>query len=95
MSIDWSQKKNTATEEATKTKEKKKQKIHSEMETLIGELSPAESMFLMLQYGMLKMSGDANDPTGAHLTPTGEDIVTWGDKVASGLEAKIVELRTL
>ena len=96
MNIDWTQKRNTATEEAIKLKQKKKQEIHSEMETLIGELSPAESMFLMLQYGMLKMNGDTSDPaTGTHLTPTGEDIITWGDKIASGLEAKIVELRNL
>ena len=94
--IDWTQKGNIATEEAIKIKKKKTQEIHSEMETVIGELSPAESMFLMLQYAMLKMNTDASDdPTGTHLTPTGEDIVTWGDKIASGLEAKIVELRAL
>lgn len=76
------------------TKRKEKQDIHNEMNELIGDMTPAEAMLLMLHYGMAKT--DTNSiPIGEHLTPTGEDVVTWGDKLATKLEAKIVKLRAL
>jgi len=73
------------------------ERIRQELDAIIGDLTPAESMYLMLQYSMTKMNPDASDePTPTtHLTPTGEDIVTWGDRIASELEAKMIELRNL
>ena len=77
--------------------ENKKAKLLEELDAIIGDLTPAESMFLMLQYGMTKMNPDASDEPAPsiHLTPTGEDIITWGDRIASELEAKMIELRNL
>ena len=78
--------------------EDKKQVIKNSMNELLGDLAPAESMLLMLKYGFEKMqpsgSNDAPVPS-VPLTPTGEDLVTWGDRVASELEAKVIELRQL
>ena len=74
-----------------------KERIIEELNAIIGDLTPAESMFLMLQYGMTKMNPNASDePTpSTPLTPTGEDIITWGDRIASELEVKMIELRNL
>ena len=79
-------------------KEKEKEKIKDEMNNLLGDMTPAESMMLMLRYGMIKSSPDQSDDGGAiddDLTPTGEDIITWGDRLASELEIKIRKLRSL
>ena len=62
-------------------------------------MTPAESMLLMLKYGFEKKqpndgSSDVPTPT-TPLTPTGEDLVTWGDRIAEELEVKILELRNL
>ncbi len=76
-----------------------KQRIHNEMNTLLGDITMPEAMFLMLQYSMAKIEGKSNEPTprsiSISLTPTGEDLITWGDRIASELEAKIFELRGL
>jgi hypothetical protein len=90
----------TQAEADTVHKQSEKARIQEEMNALLGGMTPSESMLLMLKYGFEKMnaqSGDSNDsPTpSVPLTPTGEDLVTWGDRVASELEAKMVELRSL
>ncbi len=72
--------------------------IHKKMGDLMGVMTPAESMFLMLQYGNAKMNPtpvNDQDDESISLTPTGEDIITWGDNLASNLEILITELRGL
>ncbi len=73
---------------------KVKQDMHNEMNELLEDMTPAEAMLLMLHYGMAK-TNTSGTPVGEHLTPTGEDVVTWGDKLATKLEDKIVKLRAL
>ena len=81
--------------------EEKKDQLRREMEALIGDMTTPEAMFLMLQYGMQKMNagsggGQNDDPVPTiPLTPTGEDLITWGDRIATELEKKIIELRSL
>jgi len=76
--------------------EGKKAKLHQELDAIVGDLTPAESMYLMLQYGFAKMQpSDAEDDSGVSLTPTGEDIITWGDRIAQELGQKLTELREL
>ena len=83
--------------------EDKKDEIRNEMNALVGDMTMPEAMYLMLQYGMQKMSlaatpndqSDTPAPPPASLTPTGEDLLTWGDRIASELEQKIMELRSL
>jgi len=73
-----------------------KAKLHQELDDIVGDLTPAESMYLMLQYGFAKMQpSDAEDDSGMSLTPTGEDIITWGDRIAKELGQKLTELREL
>jgi len=81
----------------TATLEEKKNKLKEEMNALVSDMTMPEAMLLMLQYGMAKMNPDASDePTPTKpLTPTGEDLITWGDNLAIELEAKILELRSL
>ena len=100
MVQDWIAEGNTAEDAYTQSeiddhlKKKAKQDVHNEMNELIGDMTPAEAMLLMLHYGMAK-TDTSGTPIGEHLTPTGEDVVTWGDKLATKLEAKIVKLRAL
>ena len=76
--------------------EDKETKLRQELDAIVGDLTPAESMYLMLQYGFAKMQpSDAEDDSGVSLTPTGEDIITWGDRVARELGQKLTELREL
>ena len=79
-------------------KDKQKQVIKDEMNGLLGDMTPAEAMMLMLRYGMAKMQGDASDDGGGidtDLTPNGEDLIVWGDAIASQLEEKVRALRAL
>ena len=77
----------------------RRSELRREMNDLVGDLTAPEAMFLMLQYGMLKMNanGDPSDEPAPSvpLTPTGEDLEVWGDRIASSLEQKIIELRSL
>ena len=77
--------------------EKKKQKLRDEMDALVGDMTPAESMLLMLKYGFEKMNpnDDSSDDSSISLTPTGEDLIVWGDRVASGIEDTLIKLRKL
>ncbi len=63
-----------------------------EIEDTMGGMTIPEAMYLMLQYGMLKMNGIT---PAINLTPSGESLEVWGDKVAADLEIKIKELRDL
>ena len=76
--------------------EEKRIKLKQELDAIVGDLSPAESMYLMLQYGFAKMNAtsDASDEQ-ISLTPTGEDIITWGDRIASELGSKLIEIKNL
>jgi len=74
----------------------KKSKLYEELDAIVGDLTPAESMYLMLQYGLTKMQpSDAEDDSGVSLTPTGEDIITWGDRIAQELGSKLLEIKNL
>jgi len=76
--------------------DKNKAKLKRELDAIVGDLSPAESMYLMLQYGFAKMNpNDAEDDSGVSLTPTGEDIITWGDRIAQELGEKLLEIKAL
>ena len=73
-----------------------KTRLTEELNAIVGNLSPAESMYLMLQYGFAKMNpNDSEDEATISLTPTGEDIVTWGDRIAQELGNKLVEIKNL
>ena len=80
---------------------KQKQALKDEMNALIGDMTPAESMMLMLRYGMAKMNPPSNDDDGTgggidtDLTPGGEDLIQWGDYIASQLVEKTRALRVL
>ena len=81
---------------AEEQKKMEEARIQREMDALISDMSTSEAMYLMLAYSKEKMSTDQNDePAGEHLTPTGEDIIVWGDRLSSELETKITELRSL
>jgi len=86
----------TSQEVADKIKEEEKARLKQELDAIVGDLTPAESMYLMLQYGFAKMQpSDAEDDSGVSLTPTGEDIITWGDNVAKKLGEKLLEIKEL
>jgi len=86
----------TSQEVVDKAKEEEKAKLKQELDAIVGDLSSAESMYLMLQYGFAKMNpSGTEDDSGVSLTPTGEDIITWGDKVVKKLGKKITEIKEL
>ena len=86
----------TSQEVADKAKEEEKARLRLELDAIVGDLTPAESMYLMLQYGFAKMQpSDAEDDSGVSLTPTGEDIITWGDRIAKELGDKLKEIKGL
>ena len=74
-------------------KEQRIKEIQDEMDLLLP--SVASSMFLMLEYANAKNPDlDAND-TNESLTPTGEDIITWGDRIHQELKDKMLEIKAL
>ena len=86
----------TPEELADKNKAIKEYRLRLELDAIVGDLSHAESMYLMLQYGFAKMNpSDAEDDSGVSLTPTGEDIITWGDRLAQELGNKLLEIKSL
>jgi len=75
-------------------------RIHSEMQDILKPMSIEETLTLMFTYMREKLSdatgpNDPDDPEAIPLTPTGEDIIVWGDRVADELEAKLIELRSI
>jgi len=79
----------------------KKVKIAEDMNDLLSGMSNAEMLTLMFKYMGEKLaiatggSSDAPVPGTPSLTPTGEDLVTWGDRLSLELEAKLIELRSI
>ena len=79
----------------------KKVKIAEDMDDLLSGMSNAEMLTLMFKYMGEKLAiatgGSSDAPTkGAKsITPTGEDLVVWGDRLSSELETKLIELRSI
>ena len=92
----------TTTEELEKEqKEKQREALRVEMNALLGDMTSAEAMMLMLRYGMAKTNPPSNDDAGTgsgldtDLTPNGEDLIAWGDDIATQLVEKTRALRAL
>ena len=78
-----------------------KYQVTVDMKNILHPMEMEEVLTLMFMYMKAKLAdiagipGDTPDPDAPSLTPTGEDLVVWGDRVASELEAKLIELRDI
>jgi len=82
-----------------KTKADKEIQVREEMDAILAGISTSETMALMFKYVEAKISA-ATDSSDAPisttvLTPTGEDVVVWGDRITAELTDKLVELRQI
>ena len=81
--------------------EEARQQVKVDMRNILQPMETEEVLTLMFKYMEAKLAdiagipGDTPDPDAPSLTPTGEDLVVWGDRVASELEAKLLELRSI
>ena len=81
--------------------EEARMQVQSDMKSILRPMEIEEVLTLMFKYMETKLatatgsSADAPAPGTPSLTPTGEDLEVWGDRVASELEAKLVELRSI
>jgi hypothetical protein len=85
--------------QADKVVQEKERQIREDMRKVLGGMDTAETLTLMFKYMGAKMatlSGSADAPLPTiPLTPTGEDLIVWGDRIATELEDKLIELRKL